>query len=503
MGCECSGDELTGKVDFQYAVKVVCGTLSPQNNPLPRGQYFTAVNVHNPSRCDVVCFRWKVAVAEPLRPQATLHRDSSSPEPDDGVDVNEALDAPADSEHFDARAPAPGTVSIFADVCLGPDEAIEIDCPSITDLLARSGIKKVFVKGWAVLESPAPLDVVAVYGAAPSADGPISTFSTERVQPRCLPVCEDFDLDCSTGIASWYVAGPFVGPAPASAQFVPAALRAPDTNWATPTGAVWVCPPSTNEGDYTYRLIFKLCSGFRKPVLNVSVLADYFANVYLNNTLVPPQQSAGPGYSSPLVHPLYSNSFRAGQNELTVVVHNSEQSSTGLALKGSIEVAAGLCPGQAMPTIACPEVCYQVFTRHFFWQNDGGWWSAPACNGAEAGTTGQHRRVQAIKVFTSGFVHPGVAVEYRAFRQNYGWTGWTPEGQVCGVTTGHIPIKAVQIRFVVKPPCCSVAYQVHSKKDVFNGGGGWGPWVYDGQTAGTTSEKKRVEAIKVEIVRTC
>jgi hypothetical protein len=127
-------------VSLQYAAKVVCGVSTGE--VVARGVYFTAINVHNPSRT-TARFRWKVAIGLP-----------------------------------GAKA---GPVSKFFDARLKPDEALEIDC---ADVMKRAKAKG-FLKGFVVIESGLELDVVAVYTAAP-AKGEVTTFHTERVPPRRL-----------------------------------------------------------------------------------------------------------------------------------------------------------------------------------------------------------------------------------------------------------------------------------------------------------------------------
>jgi hypothetical protein len=126
-------------VAFQYAVKFVCGK-SPGRIVAP-GVYFTAINVHNPTYTPIR-FRAKVAVALP------------------GL--------------------KPGPVSRFVDARLGPDEALEIDCPDISKIAETNSD---FLKGFVVLESGVELDVVAVYTAA-GREGQVETLHTERVPVR-------------------------------------------------------------------------------------------------------------------------------------------------------------------------------------------------------------------------------------------------------------------------------------------------------------------------------
>lgn len=457
MGCSCCAEPGDGvRTDFQYAVKIVCGVVDKgKDAPLPPGRYYTKVNIHNFSRCDCVTFRWKVAVGLPR------------------LKV--------------------GPVSDFAEATLCPDEALEIDN---LDIMKRLGKPPAHVEGWVVIESPVELDVVAVYGAAQAADGPVATFHTERVCPRRLAACDDFDADISTGVAPWQVKGPGPG-----ASFDLATLSLPVGPWAAPpAGSLWVKPGDQQAaGDYTFRLPFKLCTGFSEPSLKLSLLADYYANVFLNGQPVAPVQTGGPNFTTPVVFATSSH-FKAGDNEITVVVTNSEKSPVGLAVLGEVTAKNGLCAGQAVPSLPCPEISYEVYTRHFFFQQDGGWWSGVTSNGGQAGTTGQHRRVQAIRAWLTGAVVPGTALEYRAHMQIAGWTPWTPAGSVCGITNQPRRMEAVQFRLVLAPPCCTVGYRVHTRKDLMGSNpGGWSGWHYDGVAAGSTGAHRRIEALELRI----
>jgi hypothetical protein len=124
---------------FQYAVKFICGKSA--GDVVAPGTYFTAINVHNPSYKDIR-FRKKVAIALP--------------------------------------GEKAGHVSKFFDAKLGPDQAMEIDCP---DILKHAEISADFLKGFVVIESDVDLDVVAVYSAA-GREGMIETFDIERTLSR-------------------------------------------------------------------------------------------------------------------------------------------------------------------------------------------------------------------------------------------------------------------------------------------------------------------------------
>ena len=131
---------------MQYSVKFICGK-SPGDIMAP-GSYFTAINVHNPNNDDIG-LRKKFAVALP-RQEA-------------------------------------GPVSEFVEARLGPDQAMEIDCPEIQELIRQlTGFAADFSKGFVVIETKVELDVVAVYTAAGST-GAIEALFLERVPPRQTP----------------------------------------------------------------------------------------------------------------------------------------------------------------------------------------------------------------------------------------------------------------------------------------------------------------------------
>jgi hypothetical protein len=126
--------------NFEYAVKVVCGNVDRGglDQPLAVGRYFTAVNLHNPGAGSIY-FRNKVAVA---------------------------------------RTEPPGPISTWGQHGLNPDEAREIDCAQIS-----KQAKADWVKGFLVIQSNQPLDLVAVYTTS-GRDEYVNTFHTERVPPR-------------------------------------------------------------------------------------------------------------------------------------------------------------------------------------------------------------------------------------------------------------------------------------------------------------------------------
>jgi hypothetical protein len=288
-GCQCGGQGHGAcATEFQYAVKLVSGAVDAQTpgGPAAPGQYWTAINIHNPGKCKKARFRPKLAIANPL--------------------------------HV-------GPVSAFlGPYDLGPDEAFEIDRPHIAllwPLLFPGQTAPAFVKGYLVIESDIELDVVAVYTTAQTATGPVTNFYTERVSARCVPVCEDLVLPLNTGFADWQTTSP--------APLGPVVPVTSPNNWAPATfGASWVSQTGTDGTSASaitrsYQLCFELCSGFQVPAqFKIQVQADNSATVLLNGFqtgIVAP-----PGFTTALPAPVNVNTRPAfsrseGRNRAALV----------------------------------------------------------------------------------------------------------------------------------------------------------------------------------------
>jgi hypothetical protein len=151
---------------FTYAVKFLCGEFdrklvgehSRLEGPVKPGNYLTAINIHNPNGRTV-----------PLEKRGILLFAGAEPTP---------------QERFEQPLkPAP---SIKAE--LPADWGMEIDCPDIRMQLLRGAAPPAptFIKGWVIISSPAPLNVVAVYTShAFGRDGLTEGFALEvdRVPP--------------------------------------------------------------------------------------------------------------------------------------------------------------------------------------------------------------------------------------------------------------------------------------------------------------------------------
>lgn len=322
-GCQCGQAHGACTTEFQYAVKLVCGVVAlppaGASTPVAPGRYWTATNIHNPDKCKDANFRWKVAVA--------------------GLG-------------------AQGPVSVYQrPLKLNPDTALEIDCAQVMKvvqtLFPPPAQVPTFVKGYVVIESDIELDVVAVYSGTQGANTQLSSFHTERVQPRCVPVCEDLVLPLHTGLADWQTVSP-----PPLGPVVPVT----NVNWAAPPfGSSWVSQTSTDgtsasQGVRRYELCFDLCFGYAVPApFQIQGLADNSANVFLNGTLPANLVGVLPGFTglptTLTVTPLLLQLLHAGRNCFRVEVNNLGD-PTGFALAGILRVIRGKCPCSPLPIAA-------------------------------------------------------------------------------------------------------------------------------------------------------
>ncbi|MBW8874118.1 MAG: hypothetical protein JF614_04080 [Acidobacteria bacterium] len=312
--------------EFQYAAKVVSGIPQPDDGQeiVAPGRYYTAINVHNPATCKTVTFRWKVAVANPL---------------------------------------VPGVITRFFSLTLRPDQAVEIDSPNIAKALGVAATR--FVKGYVVIESPCELDVVAVYTVgAPATHGTpvgnVVAFHTERVCRRLIEACrDDLKLDLSTGATEWtltsavnYLNQPLPIQTPRPANVIETVDKS--AVWGSQPGAQWISVrsvtqnlnPPTGPGFFTFQRCFSLCSGFENARLQLSVLVDDSATIWLNNT----QVSTAAGFNNPTPVSITNQSlFLPGLNCLSFVVKNiiwlpETQNPVGLNVVGTVTAERGACP---------------------------------------------------------------------------------------------------------------------------------------------------------------
>ena len=126
-------------------------------------------------------------------------------------------------------------------------------------------------------------------------------------------------------------------------------------------------------------------------------------------------------------------------------------------------------------------ISYQVHVK------ENGWMSTVS-SGNIAGTTGQARRMEAIKINLNGV---DGTLKYKAHVQDYGWLGEVSEGQIAGTTGQSKRMEAIIIK--LENSSYKIKYRVHAQNI------GWMNWVESGQVAGTTGQSRRIEAVQIII----
>ncbi len=126
-----------------------------------------------------------------------------------------------------------------------------------------------------------------------------------------------------------------------------------------------------------------------------------------------------------------------------------------------------------------------------------------------AGTTGQGKRLEAVRMVLSG--DEAVAkygIYYRVHVAHIGWLGWAHDGEDAGTSGMGAPIEAVQVILVYKGDVPNSAGSVTSERFItgtslfyraHSQSYGWLGEVADGGIAGTTGQKKRLEAFTARL----
>ena len=131
-----------------------------------------------------------------------------------------------------------------------------------------------------------------------------------------------------------------------------------------------------------------------------------------------------------------------------------------------------------------PSICYITHIQDIGWQNQ-------VKDGEMAGTEGQAKRLEAIKITLKDL--SGVKIKYQTHIQDIGWQDWKYDGTLAGTEGQSKRLEAIRIELEENDKY-SIMYRVHIQ-DI-----GWQDWRYDGEKAGTEGQSKRLEAIQIKIV---
>lgn len=147
------------------------------------------------------------------------------------------------------------------------------------------------------------------------------------------------------------------------------------------------------------------------------------------------------------------------------------------------------------------DVEYSVYVEGEGWQNY-------VSNGKISGTVGKNKKIEAVSIRLKGDIAEQYNIYYRVHSSDIGWQGWAKDGDKAGTEFLQKKVEAVQIQLVkkggeapgstdsafVKGKATGVAYVAHVQ-DI-----GWQNYVSNGQTAGTVGKNKQVEALKIQLI---
>ncbi len=162
-------------------------------------------------------------------------------------------------------------------------------------------------------------------------------------------------------------------------------------------------------------------------------------------------------------------------------------------------------------------ISYTSHVQTYGWQADMDDVSTWTANGDMAGTSGEAKRLEAIKIQLTGEVAEHYDVYYRVHAQTYGWLGWAKNGESAGSSGYGKRLEAIQIVLVEKggdapdatyQGVTSTATEAMRAKEVSVNYSthvqtyGWQSAVSNGIMAGTSGLAKRLEGIKISLANT-
>ena len=139
-----------------------------------------------------------------------------------------------------------------------------------------------------------------------------------------------------------------------------------------------------------------------------------------------------------------------------------------------------------VPFTAAAGVSYQTHVQDYGWQDY-------VMNGAASGTSGQAKRLEAIRIKLDGI---SGGIEYKTHVQDYGWQDWVSNDALSGTSGESKRLEAIRIRLTGEAAnLYDVYYRVHAQNV------GWMDWAKNGESSGTAGFSYRLEAIEVVLVK--
>lgn len=160
---------------------------------------------------------------------------------------------------------------------------------------------------------------------------------------------------------------------------------------------------------------------------------------------------------------------------------------------GNITSSTKQTPGAAYITPK-PDISYTTHVQTYGWQKY-------VSNGAMAGTSGQAKRLEGIKIKLGSLPYQG-GVRYTTHIQSIGWQDnekypatWTRDGNMSGTSGESKRLEAIRINLYGEmAEHYDIYYRVHAQTY------GWLGWAKNGTAAGTAGYAKRLEGIQIVLV---
>jgi uncharacterized protein YjdB len=152
-------------------------------------------------------------------------------------------------------------------------------------------------------------------------------------------------------------------------------------------------------------------------------------------------------------------------------------------VEGTLEVTGELPSG----TLDVTGVTYDAHV-----ENKG--WGTVSANGGNAGTVGEGLRMEAVSLKLSNMDVTG-GITYRVHSENYGWLPWVSDGEMAGTEGEGLRTEAIQIALT---GAMAQKYDVYYRVHVENYG--WLDWVCNGALTGSEGMGLRMEGLEVVLV---
>ncbi|WP_078544824.1 glucosaminidase domain-containing protein [Litchfieldia alkalitelluris] len=148
----------------------------------------------------------------------------------------------------------------------------------------------------------------------------------------------------------------------------------------------------------------------------------------------------------------------------------------------------GAAPGKTTkPFVIDPKVSYSTHIQSYGW-------STPVTNGITSGTSGESKRLEAIKISLKNKPYTG-DITYKTYVQTYGWLDSVSNGALAGTSGKSKRMEAIEINLTGEmAQRYDIYYRVHAQTY------GWLGWAKNGESAGTKGLSKRLEAIQIVLV---